>query len=271
MKIILTEEQFKRVILKEDIMDCPTGFVYDKEVDNCVEVQELDSVTVLTFRDPNTQKTYDNYRDLYYDISKEFNKSGKELDEKFNVDNYDKLDNDFLIKLTNDLKNLYEKEKDSLSVNWVKNNIDTHIGKPYIWGDEGPESFDCSGFIDYTLSLGRETANGYYEKYKDLSIDDENVRVGDLIFFDTVPANVDRDGRPIDHIGIVTDVSNRKKIEFTHASGGQCCSNLSKCKGENDKQRLKNQNKKKISSCQVKKNIKKNYWKRKFAGYGRTK
>ena len=168
MKIILTENQFKRIILKEDERNCPKGFMYDVEVDNCVEVQELDSVTVLTFRDPNTQKTYDNYRDLYYDISKEFNKSGKELDEKFNVDNYDKLDNDFLIKLTNDLKNLYEKEKDSLSVNWVKNNIDTHIGKPYIWGDEGPESFDCSGFIDYTLSLGRTTANGYYEKYKDL-------------------------------------------------------------------------------------------------------
>lgn len=252
-----------------EIGKCPGDKVWDDKIEACV--QELDPVTVISFKDAETQKTYDNYKKLYYDILIDFKNSNIELDKKFNVDSYDKLDNDLLLNLTNELENLYEKEKDNLSVNWVKNKIDVHIGKPYIWGDEGPESFDCSGFIDYTLSLGRTTANGYYEKYKDSNINDENVRVGDLIFFDTVPAANDTDGRPIDHIGIVSDVSNRKRIEFTHASGGQCCSNLSKCKGKNDEEKLKTQNKKKINNCQVKKNTKKDYWKRKFAGYGRTK
>ncbi len=248
---------------------CPGDKVWDDKVQDCVQL--LEPISVISFRDNETQITYNNYKKLYYDILIDFNDSGIDLDKKFNLDSYDNLDNDLLLNLTNELENLYEKEKDNLSVNWVKNKIDVHIGKPYVWGDEGPQSFDCSGFIDYTLSLGRRTANGYYDKYKDLTINDNNVKAGDLIFFDTVSAKNDKDGRPIDHIGIVTDVSNRKKIEFTHASGGQCCSNLSKCKGKNDEQKLKNQNKKKVNSCQVKKNTKNNYWKRKFAGYGRSK
>ena len=27
------------------------------------------------------------------------------------------------------------------------------LGKPYVWGDEGPNSFDCSGFVYYCLSI----------------------------------------------------------------------------------------------------------------------
>ena len=33
----------------------------------------------------------------------------------------------------------------------VINEAKKHIGKPYVWGASGPNSFDCSGFVSYVL------------------------------------------------------------------------------------------------------------------------
>lgn len=57
------------------------------------------------------------------------------------------------------------------------------IGKPYVWGAEGPNSFDCSGLVDYAarqagVNMERTTAAGYYNKLTKVS----SIKPGDLIF-----------------------------------------------------------------------------------------
>ena len=47
------------------------------------------------------------------------------------------------------------------------------LHKPYIWGANGPEAFDCSGFLGFILKQVKalpdnydDTAQGYYNRYK---------------------------------------------------------------------------------------------------------
>ena len=62
-----------------------------------------------------------------------------------------------------------------------------HLGKPYVFGASGPNSFDCSGFVCYVFNqsgvanVGRTTAQGLYNMSTPVSR--ENARPGDLIFF----------------------------------------------------------------------------------------
>lgn len=75
-------------------------------------------------------------------------------------------------------------------------------GKPYVWGDEGPDSFDCSGFVYYCLSqtgytLDRDTADMYSKNTCWKYVDKDKLEPGDLMFFNS-------DSKPgvIGHIGI---------------------------------------------------------------------
>ena len=66
---------------------------------------------------------------------------------------------------------------------------ESRIGCPYVWADEGPNSFDCSGLVYYCLkkvgvSVSRQSAESYSknEKWgKVTSIGD--LKRGDLLFF----------------------------------------------------------------------------------------
>ena len=66
---------------------------------------------------------------------------------------------------------------------------EAQLGKPYVWGAEGPNSFDCSGFVYYCLRAagsdrGRYNAKGYSEVKDWDRIDETNVlEIGDLLFF----------------------------------------------------------------------------------------
>ena len=63
------------------------------------------------------------------------------------------------------------------------------LGKPYVWGAEGPNSFDCSGFVYYCLRAagsdrGRYNAKGYSEvKEWDKIEGFDDLEIGDLLFF----------------------------------------------------------------------------------------
>jgi cell wall-associated NlpC family hydrolase len=68
------------------------------------------------------------------------------------------------------------------------------IGKPYRWGGEGPDSFDCSGLTMYAwkaagVSLSHSAAAQYNETTR---IPVSAIQPGDLLFF----------GRPIHHNGM---------------------------------------------------------------------
>lgn len=65
--------------------------------------------------------------------------------------------------------------------------LSAQVGKPYVWGAQGPESFDCSGLVHYCFnesgakSIGRMTAQGYYDISKRVSAN--NRKPGDLVFW----------------------------------------------------------------------------------------
>lgn len=89
------------------------------------------------------------------------------------------------------------------------------LGKPYVWGAQGPNGFDCSGFTSYVFknaagkSLPRtSSAQSKYGTYVSRS----NLRAGDLVFFDTVGSN----NGAVSHVGIY--IGNGQLI---HAASGQ--------------------------------------------------
>lgn len=92
----------------------------------------------------------------------------------------------------------------------------SHRGKPYVFGEDGPDSFDCSGLtMDACKYFGVELIHSAkYVAYDDQYMDVEDVSSlipGDLIFFDTVSDN-DR----YDHVGIWLGMNR-----FVHASSSE--------------------------------------------------
>lgn len=78
------------------------------------------------------------------------------------------------------------------------------LGDPYVWGAEGPDSFDCSGFIHYCLnqtgySVGRTTADTYSRRASWQYVDRDELQPGDLMFY---YSDTPDDGDHIGHIGI---------------------------------------------------------------------
>lgn len=107
-------------------------------------------------------------------------------------------------------KNESNNNKSSL-VSYAK----TKLGKPYVWGAQGPNSFDCSGFTYYVVknTLGKSiprtsTEQSRYGTY----VSKGNLRSGDLVFFDTVGSN----NGNVSHAGIY--IGNGR---FIHASSTQ--------------------------------------------------
>ncbi|HDR7969512.1 TPA: S-layer homology domain-containing protein [Bacillus pacificus] len=92
----------------------------------------------------------------------------------------------------------------------VVNNALSHLGKPYIFATQGPNTFDCSGFIYYVLkscgfSIGRTSVAGYWNGGLGTSFSG-TPKAGDLIYFQ----NTYTTGPS--HMGIMISDS-----EFVHA------------------------------------------------------
>ena len=86
------------------------------------------------------------------------------------------------------------------------------LGKLYWWGKSGPDYFDCSGLVYWSLkqagvSGGRGTAASYSQKWSAVSFN--NSKTGDLVCF----------GSPAYHIGIVI-VNSDGSRSMIHAGGG---------------------------------------------------
>ena len=89
------------------------------------------------------------------------------------------------------------------------------LNKPYVWGAEGPNSFDCSGFTKYVykkaLNINIPRVSGDQARFGE-KISVGNFQIGDLIYLDTSGA---LDG-VVSHVGIY--IGNGEMI---HASGSK--------------------------------------------------
>lgn len=87
--------------------------------------------------------------------------------------------------------------------------IESHLGKPYVWGATGEKSFDCSGFVwrvaeDAGLPFKRTTARKLWFSTERVKAEEKGA-FGNLIFFDDLK-----------HVGIVND-----KGSFYHAQSSK--------------------------------------------------
>jgi lysozyme family protein len=90
------------------------------------------------------------------------------------------------------------------------------LGKPYLWGAEGPEAYDCSGFAQFALHHlnldppGDQTAAGlyrYFSRGRSTPVTAAESELGDLVFFGS--------DEGITHIGLAWDDQ-----EMIEAGGG---------------------------------------------------
>jgi murein DD-endopeptidase MepM/ murein hydrolase activator NlpD len=95
-----------------------------------------------------------------------------------------------------------------------------HLGKPYIFGASGPDSFDCSGLICYVYrqagvyNFGRIGANAIYNACTPVSASE--ARPGDVVTFHSTYSAPN----PVTHIGIFAGYVNGRPV-MLH-SGSPC-------------------------------------------------
>lgn len=98
------------------------------------------------------------------------------------------------------------------------------IGKPYVWGATGPNSFDCSGFMYYIMKEagiqeGRRTALGYYNESTQVTRD--QIQPGDFVFWNDLTGNKHSS---VYHVGMY--VGNGEVIDCSTDHGGVGTRNL---------------------------------------------
>lgn len=87
------------------------------------------------------------------------------------------------------------------------------LGKKYVWGTEGPDTFDCSGFTRFVFknSVGKNLPHSSKAQSQlGKRVSKSDLETGDLIFFDT-----DNSG-DVNHVGIYIGGGN-----FIHASSAR--------------------------------------------------
>jgi hypothetical protein len=109
----------------------------------------------------------------------------------------------------------YEVKKPKVIYTPEKKNLEKMVkqlqGSPYVWAEEGPDRFDCSGFTYYMYgSMGIEIPRVAREQAKyGKKISPKELQYGDLIFFATNRRNPHK----ITHVGVYLGDG-----WFTHAS-----------------------------------------------------
>ena len=104
----------------------------------------------------------------------------------------------------------------SASVNEVISFTTKQLGKAYVWGAQGPNSFDCSGLTYYVyknsagITLPRTSSE--QSKYG-TTVSKSNLQPGDLVFFDTSGSN----NGVVSHVGIYA--GNGQMIHSSSSQG----------------------------------------------------
>lgn len=85
-------------------------------------------------------------------------------------------------------------------INTVLQTAAHQVGKPYVWGAEGPNSFDCSGLVQWSFAAAgiRMPRVSQQQWFAGPHVDYSNARPGDLLFWHYDPT----DPSNIDHVAI---------------------------------------------------------------------
>lgn len=106
-------------------------------------------------------------------------------------------------------------EKEVTKADKVISTARSYIGTPYKYGGNTRAGMDCSGLVCVSFSTVNlplpRTCNEQSRQGK--SIPRENIEKGDLLFFSDK-----KGGSRITHVGIVTEVRDKKNVRFIHAS-----------------------------------------------------
>lgn len=88
-----------------------------------------------------------------------------------------------------------------------------HLGKPYVYGGNGPDTFDCSGFTKYMYAQFGYTLNrtATDQLENGVSVEQDELQAGDLVFFRS-----EGTVKPVSHVGIYIGEGS-----FIHASTNQ--------------------------------------------------
>lgn len=100
--------------------------------------------------------------------------------------------------------------------------LEGQVGKPYVWGGNGPDSFDCSGLTRYIYknALGKDIPRVSYDQSNfGEFVEKRDLQPGDLVFFDTM-----KKGR-VSHVGIY--IGNGEFIHAANEKDGVIKSKLS--------------------------------------------
>lgn len=264
----------KKQLLKEDKINCPEGFMYDSELDNCVEVQELDEIKVVSFKNDKDGSIKESYGEYAYRLSQLeslFNEEGINVDDKFYYENLKKPIGGYTAEFFDNLYNLVNNEyveryktfERYRRERFIEEEVRPTVGLPYVWSKMGPDVFDCSGLICYIFPevfKWKHNAQMMYDKsikFKDIN----KVKVGDIVYFDYHMKNPEKDTSPekvIEHVGIISSIDGGK-IKMIHAQGDQSCTHEKYLAGK-----LPNK-------CRVKEVTYGPKWRKKTKAYGKLK
>lgn len=104
--------------------------------------------------------------------------------------------------------------------NNVYNVATSKLGSPYTFGATGPDTFDCSGYLQYIFSngmgasIGRNTQDQYENSTK---IDASEAQPGDIVFFGSDINNIYHDGMYIGNNQMIDAQNNGVVIENIYA------------------------------------------------------
>lgn len=87
------------------------------------------------------------------------------------------------------------------------------LGKKYVWGGNGPSTFDCSGLAKYVYGKVGVTLErvSYNQATQGIKVDKSKLQIGDLVFFSGI--NASSSSAKVSHVGIY--IGNG---EFLHAA-----------------------------------------------------
>ncbi|MBP5541747.1 MAG: C40 family peptidase [Bacteroidales bacterium] len=108
------------------------------------------------------------------------------------------------------------------------------LGTPYVWAANGPDSFDCSGFVHYVYSYAGVDVKRNSKQLSETGtlVTLREIKKGDLVFFVSgVPPE-----RDITHVGIAITDYDGKSFRFIHANSSAGCVSIS----EFDEPRFRN-------------------------------